>query len=103
MKKIKFIGLIIVIILVCYGLLLLIEIQRFNSGTMIKPLIQVGATNVNITAGSDHTEEKIDGLGYSFEFIYISERKDNSDVQLNHMISGKFKLFNRFIISEWIS
>lgn len=102
MKKIKTVGIILLVIIICYVGLILIERHRFNNGAT-KPLVLIGPININIAAGSKYSKETYYGLGYSFEFDCISEKNENSDVQLSQMISGKFKLFNKFIISEWIS
>ena len=78
------------------------EVIRFNNNLGVKPLIAVGPIDVNIEVGNNLKEEKISGIGYTFKYEYLVERNENSDSQINKVISGEFKLFDKFLLSAWV-
>lgn len=102
MKKLKicFLGLISLIVL--FSIFITIELIRFNNNLYIKPLIVIGPIETSVKAGSNIHQEKMHGIGYTIQYEYLAERKENSDYQNNRLISGTFKLFGGFFISSWI-
>jgi len=102
MKKLKIIIISILILVIVYILFITIEVIRFNNNIGTKPLITIGTIDVDIGVGSNIQKEKTTGLGYTIEYEYFTERKENSDNQINKVISGEFKLFDKFLLSAWI-
>lgn len=101
-KTLKIILISIVSIVVCYAVYIGIEVYRFNNNVGCHPLLQTGSA-VYITANSNTKKEKYIGLGYTIEYEMMSNQKENSDIVLNKLLSGKMKLFGKIRISEWIS
>ena len=102
MKKIKIILFIILIVIIAYALFITEEVNRFNNNLGAKPLITIGTIDVDIKVGSNSRKEKINGIGYTIEYEYLVKKQENSDIQIDKLISGQFKLFNNFILSSWI-
>lgn len=101
MKKIKIIGAVLLIIVFCYIVFIMVEVNRFNNNLGVRPLIIIDSVYVDIEAGSNIQKEKIIGLGYTFEYEYLILKDENSDNQINKVISGNFKLFDKFLLSAW--
>lgn len=102
MKKFKFIGIIFIIIVICYIIFIGIELTRFNNSIGAIPLINIDKKTVNIDEEENTIREKNYGIGYTIEYEYLVNRKDGSDNQLLKLISGEFKLFNKFTLNTWI-
>ena len=79
-----------------------IELIRFNNNLGAYPLITLETSDIEANLESNLQKKKIHGIGYTIEYEYIKQQKENSDVRLNKIISGKFKLFNEFLLSAWI-
>lgn len=41
------------------------------------------------------------GTGFTVEYEYFVQREENSNNQINEVISGEFKLFDKIILSAW--
>lgn len=102
MKKLKLIGIIFIIIVVCYIIFIGIELIRFNNSIGAIPLINIDKKTVNIDEEENTLQEKNYGIGYTIEYEYLVNRKDGSDNQLLKLISGEFKLFDKFTLNTWI-
>lgn len=102
MKKIKIIGIILLMIISCYIVFIMVEINRFSNHLGIKPLIIIDLADVNAEVDSNIKREKITGLGYTVNYRYIVFQDENSDNQINKVISGEFKLFDKFILGAWM-
>ena len=102
MKKLKLIGIIFIIIVVCYIIFIGIELTRFNNSIGAIPLINIDKKTVNIDEEENTLQEKNYGIGYTIEYEYLVSRKDGSDSQLLKLISGEFKLFDKFTLNTWI-
>lgn len=101
MKKMKIIGILLLIIIICYIIFVVVEVNRFNDNLGVRPLIIIDSVYVDIEAGSNIQKEKIIGLGYTFEYEYFILKDENSNNQINKVISGNFKLFDKFLLSAW--
>ena len=101
MKKIKIIGAVLLIIVFCYIVFIMVEVNRFNNNLGVRPLIIIDSIYVDIETGSNIQKEKMTGLGYTFEYEYLILKDENSDNQINKVISGNFKLFDKFLLSAW--
>ena len=102
MKKFKLIGIIFIIIVVCYTIFIGIELTRFNNNIGAIPLVNIDKKTVNIDEEENTLREKKYGIGYTIEYEYLVNRKDGSDNQLLKLISGEFKLFDKFTLNTWI-
>ncbi len=102
MKKLKIIGIVFVTIVICYVLYVGIELIRFNNNFGVYPLINLGAIDIDVNVESNLQKKRIYGIGYIIEYEYIKQQEEDSDIRLNKIISGKFKLFNEFLLSSWI-
>ena len=79
-----------------------VEITRFNNSIGAIPLINIDKKIVNIDEEENTIREKNYGIGYTIEYEYLVNRKDGSDNQLLKLISGEFKLFDKFTLNTWI-
>ncbi len=101
MKKLKIVGIVFVAIIVAYALLVTVELIRFNNHLGVEPLIKTRVTDFYVSTGRELPKEKMYGIGYTVEYEYFIQRKENSDNQINEVISGEFKLFDKVILSAW--
>lgn len=102
MKKVKIVVVILLAVIIAYSIFITVEVSRFNNNLGVKPLITIGTIDVNIKAGTNITEEKINGIGYTIEYEHLVKREETTDIQIDKVISGQFKLFDKFILSSWI-
>ncbi len=106
MKKLKIMGIVLIVIVISYVLYIGIELIRFNNYLGIHPLINVRNGDIYVDVYTDKESnsctEKYYGIGYTIEYEYYIDREENSDVQLQRLISGEFKLFGKFVLGAWI-
>ena len=101
MKKLKIIGIILIAIIVIFTLFVIVELTRFNNHLGVEPLIKTGVTDFYVGTDSNLSEEKMHVIGFTVEYEYFVQREENSDNQINEVISGEFKLFDKIILSAW--
>ena len=101
MKKLKIIGIILIAIIVIFTLFVIVELTRFNNHLGVEPLIKTGVTDFYVGTDSNLSKEKMHGIGFTVEYEYFVQREENSDNQINEVISGEFKLFDKIILSAW--
>lgn len=102
-KALKMVILVLISIIIIYAIYIGVEVYRFNNKLGRKPLITTGTINVKIAAGNNLQIEKINGLGFSIQYEYLVSYKENSDHQVLQVFSGNFKLFDKILLSAWVS
>lgn len=102
MKKMKIIGTLLLIIILCYIVFIMVEVNRFNNNLGVRPLIVINSVYVDVETGSNIQKEKITGLGYTVNYEYLTLQDENSDNHISKIISGNFKLFDKFLLSAWM-
>lgn len=78
-----------------------IEIYRFNTKLGCQPLFQIRAQEINISSENNKKKDLYDGLFISFEYEYILERNESSDVQSKRIYKGEMRLFNKISVKKW--
>ncbi|MDD4706109.1 MAG: hypothetical protein PHS24_02715 [Bacilli bacterium] len=98
MKKVL---IIIGFLLLIYLIFIFIETKRFNNNTKIEPLILLNQDKIDIASEEGMVKKKYFGLGYTIEYEFLVNKKENKPVQID-VISGEFRLFDKILLSAWI-
>ena len=101
MKKLKIVGIILIVIIVIYTLFVTVELIRFNNNLGVEPLIKTGVIDSYVSTDSNLSKEEMYGIGFTVEYEYFVQREENNNNQINEVISGEFKLFDKIILSAW--
>ena len=104
MKKIiKIISIIILILCLVFTIFIVEESIRLERDHSKRPLI-VLAIDTDISANSNKYSETYKSIGFSVKNDYYTiPRDETSDVVTYYALGGEFKIFNKYLIWQWVS
>ncbi|MDD2238918.1 MAG: hypothetical protein PHH51_03455 [Bacilli bacterium] len=99
MKKVL---IILCFLILIYIIFIFIEIKRFNNSTKIEPLILIDQDKIDLTSEEGMVNKKYIGLGYTIEYEFFVDKKENNENTQVDVVSGEFRLFDKILLSAWI-